>query len=86
MTAAPGPHVLAETGNVTAQSVSALTSCPRWRLIPTTLKPWKQVQNPMSDVPVIPLVDIGRTDVAVLDRGPAEWLPQAAGRDPETGR
>jgi len=44
------------------------------------------VQNLMSDIPVIPLVDIGRTDVAVLDSGPADWMPQAAGRGPETGR
>jgi hypothetical protein len=39
----------------------------------------------MSDVPIIPLVDIGRTDVAVLDGGPADWM-QAAGRGLETGR
>jgi len=40
----------------------------------------------MSDVPVILLVEIGRTDVAVLDSGPAGWMPQAAGRGPETRR
>jgi len=40
----------------------------------------------MSDVPVIPLVDIGRTDVAVLDRGPADWMRQAAGGGLETAR
>jgi hypothetical protein len=33
----------------------------------------------MSDVPVIPLVDIGATDVAVLDRGPADWMRRAGG-------
>ena len=43
------------------------------------------MQNPMSDVPVIPLVDIGATDVAVLDGGPADWMRQTAGRPLETG-
>ena len=40
----------------------------------------------MSDVPVIPLVDIGATDVAVLDGGPVDWMRQAAGRCLEVGR
>jgi hypothetical protein len=40
----------------------------------------------MSDVPVIPLVDIGGTDVAVLDRGPAHWMRQAARGGLETAR
>jgi len=39
----------------------------------------------MSDVPVIPLVDIGGTDVAVLDSGPVDWM-QAAERGLETRR
>jgi hypothetical protein len=40
----------------------------------------------MSEVPVILLVDFGRTEVAVLDRGPADWMRQAAGGGLETRR